>query len=148
MEAEKNARRSKHRIDSHFGRVDEAIAMASMYIANHLEVKAIAALTETGSTAKWMSRMNSGIPIHALTRSQVTCRKVTLYRGVYPLYFDVTSRDLSKINSEVIEAMLRQGTVQEGDLVLITKGDRSGVEGQTNIMKIMRVGEHTLSRIA
>ncbi|MET0072529.1 MAG: pyruvate kinase [Candidatus Thiodiazotropha sp.] len=148
MEAEKNARRSKHRIDSHFGRVDEAIAMASMYIANHLEVKAIAALTETGSTAKWMSRMNSGIPIHALTRSQVTCRKVTLYRGVYPLYFDVTSRDLSKINSEVIEAMLSQGTVQEGDLVLITKGDRSGVEGQTNIMKIMRVGEHTLSRIA
>jgi pyruvate kinase len=145
LEAEKNARKSKHRIDSQFSRVDEAIAMATMYTANHLDVKAIAALTETGSTAKWMSRLNSGIPIHALTRSVETCRKVTLYRGVYPLYFDVTSKNISEINREVIEELLRQGTVQMGDLVIITKGDRSGVEGQTNIMKIMRVGEHTLS---
>lgn len=143
LEAEKSARKSKHRIDSQFTRVDEAIAMASMYVANHLDVKAIATLTETGSTAKWMSRLNSGIPIHALTRSAETCRKVTLYRGVYPLSFDVTSKNISKINFEVIEELLRQKTVRTGDMVLITKGDRSGVEGQTNIMKIMRVGEHS-----
>jgi pyruvate kinase len=145
LEAEKSVRKSRHRIDSHFGRVDEAIAMASMYVANHLDVKAIATLTETGSTAKWMSRLHSGIPIHALTRSIDTCRKVTLYRGVHPHYFDVTSKNISEINSDVIEELLRQGTVQEGDLVIITKGDRSGVEGQTNIMKIMRVGEHLRS---
>lgn len=145
LEAEKSAQKSKHRIDSQFNRVDEAIAMASMYVANHLGVKAIATLTETGSTAKWMSRLNSGIPIHALTRSAETCRKVTLYRGVYPLSFDVTTKNISKINFEVIEELLRQETVRTGDLVIITKGDRSGVEGQTNIMKIMRVGEHNLS---
>ena len=145
-EAEKQsvARKSHHRLDSVFGRVDEAIAMATMYTANHLGVMAIAALTETGSTVKWMSRISSAIPIYALTRQVATRRKVTLFRGVYPVGFDVASQDMHEINREVIEELLRQGTVRDGDLVIITKGDRRGVEGQTNIMKIMRVGEHSL----
>lgn len=143
-EKERLVRRSGHRIDAVFGRVDEAIAMATMYTANHLGVKAIAALTESGSTVKWMSRISSGIPIYAMTRQVPTRRKVTLFRGVYPVRFDVSSTNIHEVNMEVIEELLRHGTVQEGDLVLITKGDRSGVEGQTNIMKIMRVGEHRL----
>ncbi|MCU0833849.1 MAG: pyruvate kinase [Chromatiaceae bacterium] len=145
-EAEKQTavRRSAHRIDSVFGRVDEAIAMATMYTANHLGVKAIAALTETGSTVKWMSRISSGIPIYALTRHVATRRKVTIFRGAYPVSFDVASTDIHEVNREVVEELLRRGTVRNGDLVIITKGDRSGVEGQTNIMKIMRVGEHAL----
>ena len=145
-EAEKQAevRKSGHRIDSVFGRVDEAIAMSTMYTANHLGVKAIAALTESGSTTKWMSRISSGIPIYALTRHVATRRKVTLYRGVYPVSFDVASTDIHLVNQEVIDELLRRGTVRENDLVIITKGDRSGVEGQTNIMKIMKVGEHTV----
>ena len=143
-EAEKNTRRSGHRIDSVFGRVDEGIAMAAMYTANHLGVKAIAALTETGSAVKWMSRISSGIPIYAMTRQVETRRKVTLFRGVYPVSFDVASTNMHEVNREVIEELLRRGTVKESDLVIITKGDRSGVEGQTNIMKVMRVGEHTL----
>jgi pyruvate kinase len=148
LEAEKSASKSGHRINSCFNRVDEAIAMASMYTANHLDVKAIAALTETGSTVKLMSRMNSSIPIYALTPSIDTRRKVTLYRGVFPLGFDVASREIHEVNMEIIDELLRQGTVETGDLVVITKGDRSGVEGQTNIMKIMRVGEHTLQPVA
>ncbi|AGA90921.1 pyruvate kinase [Thioflavicoccus mobilis 8321] len=143
-EKQRSARRSTHRIDSVFGRVDEAIAMATMYTANHLDVKAIAALTETGSTVKWMSRISSGIPIYAPTRHVATRRKVTLFRGVYPVSFDVSSTDIHEVNREVVEVLLRQGVVRDGDLVVITKGDRSGVEGQTNIMKIMRVGEHRL----
>jgi pyruvate kinase len=145
-EAEKqtSVRRSQHRLDSVFGRVDEAIAMATMYTANHLGVKAIAALTETGSTVKWMSRISSGIPIYALTRHVATRRKVTIFRGAYPVSFDVASTDIHEVNREVVEELLRRGTVRNGDLVIITKGDRSGVEGQTNIMKIMRVGEHAL----
>jgi pyruvate kinase len=91
-----------------------------------------------------MSRISSGIPIYALTRVVATRRKVTLFRGVYPVGFDVASTDIHEVNREVIEELLRHGTVTEGDLVIITKGDRSGVEGQTNIMKIMRVGEHAL----
>ena len=83
-EAEKNdlVTRSHHRLDSVFGRVDEAIAMAAMYTANHLGVTGIAALTESGSTVKWMSRISSGIPIYALPRHTVTRRRVTLFRGV------------------------------------------------------------------
>jgi pyruvate kinase len=147
LEAEKQAlaRRSHHRLDTVFGRVDEAIAMATMYTANHLGVKAIAALTESGSTVKWMSRISSDIPIYALTRHVQTRRKVTLYRGVYPVSFDVASTNADKVNEEVIEELLRRGEVRENDLVIITKGDRSGVEGQTNIMKVMRAGEHVLA---
>jgi pyruvate kinase len=141
-EAEKHVTRSGHRLNSVFGRVDEAIAMSAMYTANHLGVKAIAALTETGSTVKWMSRISSGIPIYAMTRIAETRRKVRLFRGVYPVAFDVATTNMHKVNAEVIEQLKRRGTVKDGDLVIITKGDRSGVEGQTNILKIMRVGEH------
>ena len=148
LEAEKQleVRRSHHRLDTVFGRVDEAIAMSAMYTANHLNVTAIAALTESGSTVKWMSRISSGIPIYALTRHVATRRKVTLFRGVYPVSFDVASADIRKVNEEVIEELLRRSAVRPEDLIIITKGDRSGVEGQTNIMKIMRVGEHVVAR--
>ena len=61
-----------------------------MYTANHLDVRAIVALTESGSTALWMSRIRSDIPIYAFTRHAATQRRVTLYRGVYPVDFDVT----------------------------------------------------------
>jgi pyruvate kinase len=144
FEAEKHVTRSGHRLDSVFGRVDEGIAMAAMYTANHLGVKAIAALTETGSTVKWMSRISSGIPIYAMTRIAETRRKVRLFRGVYPVAFDVASTNIHEVNAEVVEELKRRGTVTDGDLVIITKGDRSGVEGQTNILKIMRVGEHRI----
>jgi pyruvate kinase len=148
LEAEKQSevRKSTHRIDSVFGRVDEAIAMATMYTANHLGVSAIAALTESGSTVKWMSRISSAIPIYALTRHGATRRKITLFRGVYPVAFDVASTDPAQVNEEVIEELLRRTAVRNEDLVIITKGDRSGVEGQTNIMKVMRVGEHLISK--
>jgi pyruvate kinase len=143
-EKERLVQRSSHRLDTVFGRVDEAIAMATMYTANHLGVKAIAALTESGSTVKWMSRISSCSPLYAMTQQVATRRKVTLFRGVYPVRFDVSSTNIHEVNREVIEELLRHGTVHEGDLVIITKGDRCGVEGQTNIMKIMRVGEHRL----
>ena len=133
--------RSDHRIDTRFERVDEAIAMASMYVANHLDVKAIAALTESGSTPLWMSRISSGIPIYALTGHVETRRKVTLYRGVYPISFDTNSRDHVVVNLEAVEELKRRGVVRDGDLVIITKGDLMGVLGGTNAMKILRVGE-------
>ncbi len=144
VEAEKQAkvRQSHHRIHTEFGRVDEAVAMASMYTANHLDASAIAALTETGSTVKWMSRISSAIPIYALTKHVATRRKVTLYRGVYPVSFDISDDDYRKVNEEAIDELLRRSAVRNDDLVIITKGDRSGVEGQTNLMRIIRVGEH------
>ena len=127
-----------------FKQVDEAIAKAAMYTANHTGVKAIAALTESGATPLWMSRISSGIPIYALTRHVETRRKVTLYRGVYPVSFDVTTSSHRQLNREAIEELVRRGAVRDGDLVIITKGDLMGVHGGTNAMKIIRVGEHIL----
>ncbi|MES9957317.1 MAG: pyruvate kinase [Sedimenticola sp.] len=143
-EAEKQSavRKSAHRIDSVFGRVDEAIAMATMYTANHLGAAAIAALTESGSTPKWMSRISSGIAIYALTNHVATRRRVTLFRGVYPISFDVSGLDSQAANVEVVDELLRRSAVRNGDLVIITKGDLNGVEGGTNVMKVLKVGEH------
>jgi len=143
-EAEKQrlARVSDHRIDTTFERIDEAIAMATMYTANHLGVSAIAAMTESGSTALWMSRISSGIPIFALTRHVDTRRKVTLYRGVYPVNFDVTTADPLLANNEIIDELRRHGSVRNGDRIIITKGELSGVAGGTNNMKIVCVGEN------
>ena len=146
LEAEKESKviRSHHRLNSVFGRIDEAIAMSTMYTANHLGVTAIAALTESGSTPKWMSRISSGIPIYALTSQLATRRKVTLFRGVYPVNFDVMTQDSQKVNEEISEELQRRGAVRKGDLIIITKGDLDGVEGGTNVMKILRVGERAL----
>jgi pyruvate kinase len=133
--------RSDHRINTRFKKVDEAVALSTMYAANHLKVKAIAALTESGSTTLWMSRISSGIPIYALTSHVGTRRKVTLYRGVYPISFSTDTRDQAAINIEAVDELKRRGVVRDGDLVILTKGDLMGQLGGTNAMKILRVGD-------
>ena len=143
-ERQRNTSAAERRINIRFDRADEAIAKAAIYTANSLGVKAIAALTESGATALWMSRISSGIPIFAMTRLVETRRKVTLYRGVYPVSFDVTTPDHATVNKEAIDELMRRGAVRDGDLVIITKGDLMGVHGGTNAMKIIRVGEHEI----
>jgi pyruvate kinase len=143
-ERQRSVSAAEHRINKRFDRTDEAIAKAAIYTANSLGVKAIAALTESGATALWMSRISSGIPIFAMTRLVETRRKVTLYRGVYPVSFDVTTPDHATVNKEAIDELVRRGAVRDGDLVIITKGDLMGVHGGTNAMKIIRVGEHEI----
>lgn len=132
---------SDHRIDTEFKYIDEAIAMSTMYAANQLGVKAIASMTESGSTALWMSRISSGIPIFALTSHVDTRRKVTLYRGVYPVSFEPESNTHAGVNQEAVDELVRRGIVRDGDLVIITKGDLMGVGGGTNAMKIIRIGQ-------
>jgi len=127
------------RIDGQFTRTDEAIAAAVMYTANHLDVRAIVALTESGSTALWMSRMRSDIPIYAFTRHAGTQRRVTLYRGVYPVDFDVTNPRPEQMYAAIFERLLKDGLAAEGDLIIVTKGELSGVSGGTNSMKIVKV---------
>jgi pyruvate kinase len=127
------------RADGHFDRTDEAIAAAVMYTANHLDVRAIVALTESGSTALWMSRMRSDIPIYAFTRHAATQRRVTLYRGVYPVDFDVIHTRPEQLYGAIFERMIAGQLAAEGDLIIVTKGEFSGVSGGTNSMKILQV---------
>lgn len=130
---------SGHRVECEFTHVDESIAMATMYTANHFNIKAIIALTESGATPLWMSRIRSGIPIFALSRHETTQRKVALYRGVYPMAFDATGCDRRQVNHKAILVLKQRGILQDGDAVIITKGDLMGVHGRTNTMKIIKV---------
>ena len=119
--------------------IDEAIAMAAMYTANHLSVKAIVALTESGATARWMSRIRTDIPIFAFTRRDETRRRVQMYRGVYPVQFDVVNENSQELYQEAFKELIARSAVVSGDLVIFTKGDMKGVTGGTNAMKILEV---------
>ena len=144
LEAEKeyNSQHLQAPISDEFGQVDEAIAMASMYTAEHLNVKAIAALTKSGSSVTWLSRSNTNVPIYALTTERNTRRKLSLYRGVYPYHMEQPSTALSKILYDAEEVLLQQGAVKHGDLMMLTFGEPIGQAGGTNTLQIVRVGEH------
>jgi pyruvate kinase len=88
-----------------------------------------------------MSRISSGVPIYALTRQLETGRKMSLFRGVCPVVFDPGTSDHAIINQEAVEELRRRGAVRDGDQVIITKGDLSGIMGGTNTMKIVIVGK-------
>jgi pyruvate kinase len=138
-ERQREAMVSDHRLDLVFGRVDEAIAMATMYTANHLKMSAIAALTESGATALWMSRISSGIPIYALTPRSSTLSKVTLYRGVYPVRADFSDLAPMDVTLGVVDLLKSKHIVESGDRIVLTRGDSLGDEGGSNIMKIVSV---------
>lgn len=126
-------------LDRDFKLVDEAIAMAAMYTAHHLEVKAIVAITETGLTPLLMSRIRSGIPIYGVSRNKLTRGRMTLYRGVYPVEFDITKFARWELLRAVLTELREQGTVHVGDRVIVTRGDVVGISGVANSLKIVTV---------
>ena len=132
---------NESRNDSSFERVDEAIAKACMYTANRLNVRAIIAMTESGATALWMSRISSGLPIYAMSSQDRTLRQASMYRGVEPLKYETTSTVHSVVNAEVQEILKKRGAIEDDDLIIISKGDLVGKQGGTNVMKILHVGE-------
>ncbi len=125
-----------------FPRIDQSIAMSALFAASHFKVKAIIALTQSGSTPLWMSRMNAGVPIFALTPLRETLTKVTLFSGVHPIEFHSKGRGQSEEWHQIEAKILDLGLVADGDMVVMTMGEASGKTGHTNTMKIMRVGDH------
>lgn len=138
-ERQKRATLSRHRMNVQFDRIDESIAMAAMYIANHVNIRVIIALTESGSTPLWMSRIRSSVPIYALSRHSSTCGLMTLFRGVHPVLFDVTQYPAWEISHHAIVHLLKKEVIALKDRVLITKGDIIGVDGGSNTLKILTV---------
>jgi len=135
--------RSKHRINEDFEDVDETIALSAMYAANHLKgVTAIICMTETGATPLLMSRIRSEQPIFAFSRHPHTQRKVAIYRGVKTVPFHSEDIPNEQINQRAVDELLRRGVVQEGDRVIITKGDYINAQGGTNTMKVVRVSQN------
>ena len=144
LEAEKSSEVTLDRdvLNRTFTRIDQSIAMAAIWTAHHLKVKAIAALTQTGSTALWMSRMNSGVPIYALTPEKSARNQMTLYREVYPLLMSQPHQDRDMLLWEAERILIDQGVVTYGDLIVLTIGEPIGSAGGTNTLKIVKVGEH------
>jgi pyruvate kinase len=140
-----DVRRSDHRVSTDFGQVDESIGMAAMYIANHLKgVTAIIAFTESGSTPMLMSRINSSLPIYAFSRREKTQARVALYLGVESIPFYGFDENPTVTNQRAINELARRGYVSYGDLVIVTKGDYDNLQGGTNGLKILRVGDNFL----
>jgi pyruvate kinase len=118
---------------------DRAIARAVMFTANHMDVEAIVALTESGSTPLWMSRIRSDIPIFAFTRHERTRRRVALYRGVYPIPFGLAVGSSAELYGAIARELVARGYVERGDRIILTMGELTGVAGGTNTMKILEV---------
>ncbi|WP_206485808.1 pyruvate kinase [Thalassotalea sp. G2M2-11] len=139
-ETHRSVNTSRHRIELMFSEVSETIALSAMYAANHLNgVKAIIALTESGHTAKLMSRITSGLPIYSLSRHDKTLSKSAIYRGVYPIAFDSTSSNHDSLAQDVLHAVVSNTSLVAGDKVIFTHGDLMETVGATNTLKILTV---------
>ncbi|WP_313705024.1 pyruvate kinase [Massilia sp.] len=123
-----------------FTRIDQSIAYGTLFTAHHLAVKAIVALTESGSTALWMSRHNIDTPIFALTPSQTTQRKASLYRNVRAFHL-LQEGGSHAVLRKAEELLIKEGMVNPGDTIVVTWGSPMGEAGGTNALKIVRVGE-------
>jgi len=143
LEAEKSTEFSLDRefLNRVFTRVDQSIAMAALFTAFHLKVKCIAALTQSGSTALWISRLNCGVPIYALTPEISTRYRLSLFKDTYPLMIQYVGHDREQLLQEAEDKLKSHGIVQDGDLIVLTIGEPIGKAGGTNTMKIVRVGE-------
>jgi pyruvate kinase len=125
-------------LNAEFARIDQSIAMGALFTAHHLGCKAIIALTDSGSTALWMSRKHVNIPIYALTTKITSQRKMALYRNIRPIYMDTHSE--KELALAQAEALLKdRGVLQTGDMYVITCGEPMGAPGGTNMLKICRV---------
>jgi pyruvate kinase len=121
--------------------VEEAIARATVFTANNLDIKAVAAMTQSGKTVLLMSRLATRVPIYAMSAVAETRRKVTLFRGVYPIRFK-GDRDSELALHMAEDELMKRGAIHDGDFIVLTIGEPFGKAGGTNTMKIVRVGEH------
>ncbi|MBC3884355.1 pyruvate kinase [Undibacterium griseum] len=124
-----------------FTRIDQSIAYGTLFTAHHLGVKAIVALTESGSTALWMSRHSINVPLFALTPSVATQRKAALYRNVRTFTLPY-SPDRDTVLKSAESVLLDNGVVNHGDMIVVTWGEPMGQVGGTNALKIVKVGDN------
>ena len=139
-ETHPSVRVSKHRMDEEFGSISETMALSAVYAANHLPaISAIVALTESGNTAKLISRITSHLPIYALSRHTTSLNMMALFRGVKPVKFDSSKCEPGRLKHDVIQCLLEAGLVKSGDQFIMTYGDAMETVGATNGCKIVTV---------
>jgi pyruvate kinase len=121
-------------------RADQAIAMSSMFLAEHIQVRAILAMTESGGTARFLSRFRSSVPIFGLSRHDGARRKMALMRDVFPIAFDSRGLPTREAARGAIKQLFDLELLTEGDRVLITSGDHMEKHGSTNTLRLLQVG--------
>jgi len=136
-----DTRPNSDHLNVQFQRIDQAIAMAAMFMATNVSVQAIVALTESGSTAQWLSRVRSEVPIFALSPLRDSLRRMALYRGVYPVAHDINSLDVEVALREGVRLLLSKGHIKVGDRVIMTMGQHTHNEGGTNSLRLVQIGE-------
>jgi pyruvate kinase len=122
-----------------FQRIDQAIAMAAMFMATNVSVQAIVALTESGSTAQWLSRVRSSVPIFAFSPTDSSRRRMSIFRDVYPVHLESRSTDADQVIQVALQKLWRSGAVAAGDRIIVTMGDQTGRSGGTNTLRLIRL---------
>jgi pyruvate kinase len=128
----------KH-LNVRFQRIDQAIAMAAMFMSTNVSVQAIVALTESGSTAQWLSRVRSAVPIYAVSRNESSRRRMSMLSAVYPVKSETDSEDDDVVVQAALRKLWRVGALKAGDRFILTMGDRVGKSGGTNTLRYIKL---------
>ncbi|HAI59110.1 MAG TPA: pyruvate kinase, partial [Xanthomonadaceae bacterium] len=121
-------------------RADEAIAMAAMFLSEHIELKGIVALTESGGTARHLSRFRAAVPVFALSRFDAARRKMSLMRDVFPIHFDTRGLSPGVAARSAAKQLHDLGLLAAGDRVIVTNGDSMERRGATNTLRLLEIG--------
>ena len=128
-----------NQLNVRFERIDQAIAMAAMFMAANVPIRAIIALTESGSTAQWLSRVQSSVPIYALSPSASSRRRMAMYRNVIAALHEPSGAAIAHVVADALQHLCRMGAVTTGDQVILTMGSRMGSQGGTNTLRLIRI---------
>ncbi len=120
--------------------ITDAISYATCRAAQELGASAIISSTQSGHTARMVSKYKPKAPIVAVTPSEKVAAELTLTWGVYPLLCPPTAYTDEIFNTGV-QVAVRSGLINHGDLVIFTAGVPVGLPGTTNFMRIDTVGE-------
>ena len=134
------------KLNPRFERIDQSIAMAAMFMATNVSVQAIVALTESGSTAQWLSRVQSSVPIFAFSTNESSRRRMAMFRDVFPVKQELDSDDAERVVTEALRTLLAHGAIRENDRVIITMGDQMQLSGGTNTLRFIKLDKESRAR--
>jgi pyruvate kinase len=117
-----------------------AVARAAAEMGDFLGAKFLVAFTQSGDTARRLSRYRSPIPVLAFTPEASTRSQLNLTWGV-ETFLGPTARTTDEMVDQVDEQLLRIGACERGDIVVITAGSPPGVSGTTNMVRVHHIGE-------
>lgn len=121
-------------------RADQAIAMATMFLSEHIGVRAVVAMTESGGTARYLSRFRSSVPIYGFSHHESARRRMALMRDVFPMNYDSRGQTPREAARGSIRLLVEAGLLSPGDRVIFTSGEHMETKGATNTLRLLEIG--------